>query len=85
MNIDDAGSLDKGDHPEDDDEGEGDEEGLVDGAPEDLPDYLEDIWEYLLCASAADDWERALSLYGRFEKALGYPKGRVSSICIVGE
>lgn len=54
------------------------EDGFVDGEPEVGPAYLEDIWEYLVGASAAEDWESAMNLWARLEQKLGYPEGRVS-------
>lgn len=76
---DDMGCEDDGD----DGEGSGDdndeeEEGFVDGVPEDMPDYLGDIWEYLVGASGAEDWGRAMKVWARVERNLGYPEGRVS-------
>lgn len=85
MDVDNAGARNKEDAAgalnEEDEEGEENEEGeedFVDGAPEDMPKYMEDIWECLVGASAAEDWERAMSLWGQLEKKLEYPEGRVS-------
>lgn len=62
-----------------DDDGSDDEEGFIDGVPEDLADYIDVIWEFLVGASGSDDWVRAMKLWARLEKRLDYPQGRVSN------
>lgn len=57
-----------------------DEEGFVDGMPEDLAEYIEDIWEFLVGASGSEDWDRAMKLWAKLEKRMGYPQGRVSEL-----
>lgn len=63
-----------------DGEGSEGEEGYEDGVPEDLAEYMEDIWEHLMGASESEDWDHALKLWAKLEKRMGYPEGRVSTM-----